>query len=157
MWGNKLQEDTQEGPTAVFPLFIKFTILLSWMTFISFVLKPPTCLLYSFSLIMTLILCHREILKPSEENFYKQINQSNCILLVRACVLSCFSHVQFFTILWTLARRAPLSMGFSRQEYWSGLSCPPPRDFPNPGIKPASPALQADSLLLSHWGNPWGS
>ena len=48
-------------------------------------------------------------------------------------------------------------MGFSRQEYWSGLPCPPPGDLPNPGFKPAtlaSPALQADSLLLSHRGSP---
>jgi len=43
-------------------------------------------------------------------------------------------------------------MGFSRQEYWSGLPCPPPGDLPHPGI--TSPALQADSLLLSHGGSP---
>ena len=52
----------------------------------------------------------------------------------------------------------PLSMEFSRQEYWSGLSCLPPGDLPNQGIKPISPmspALQADSLLMSHWGNHW--
>ena len=42
--------------------------------------------------------------------------------------------------------RVPLSMGLPRQEYWSGLPCPPPRDLPNPGIKPRSPTLQADSL-----------
>ena len=47
---------------------------------------------------------------------------------------------------WTIARQASLSMGFSRQEYWSGLSFPSPGDRPNPGIKPRSPALQADSL-----------
>ena len=55
--------------------------------------------------------------------------------------------------LWTIAHQAPLSMGFPRQEYWSGLPCPPPGDLPNPGIKPGSsesPALLADSLLLSH-------
>ena len=46
-----------------------------------------------------------------------------------------------------LARQAPLSMGFSRQEYWSGLPFPSPGDLPEPGIKPGSPALQADSLL----------
>ena len=44
---------------------------------------------------------------------------------------------------WTVACQAPLSMGFSRQEYWSGLPCPSPGDLPDPGIKPASPALQA--------------
>ena len=48
---------------------------------------------------------------------------------------------------WTVARQAPLSMGFSRQEYWSGLPCPPPGALPNPGIEPRSPTLQEDSLL----------
>ena len=50
--------------------------------------------------------------------------------------------------LWTVARRVPLSMGFSRQEYWNGLPCPPAGDLPDPGVKresPESPALQADS------------
>ena len=57
--------------------------------------------------------------------------------------LSC---VWLFATLWTVARQAPLSMGFSRQEYWSGLPCPPPGDLPNPGIEPGSPTLQANSL-----------
>ena len=48
---------------------------------------------------------------------------------------------------WTVAHQAPLCMGFSRQEYWSRLPCPPPGDLPNPGIEPRSPTLQADSLL----------
>ena len=48
---------------------------------------------------------------------------------------------------WTVAHQAPLSKGLSRQEYWSGLPFPSPGDLPNPGIKPKSPALQADSLL----------
>ena len=47
---------------------------------------------------------------------------------------------------WTVAHQAPLSVGFSRQEYWNGLPCPPPEDIPNPGIKPGSPEMQADSL-----------
>ena len=47
---------------------------------------------------------------------------------------------------WTVAHQAPLSMGFSRQEYWSGLPFPSPGDLPNPGIEPRSPILQADSL-----------
>ena len=55
------------------------------------------------------------------------------------CILSHFSHVQLFVTLWTVARQAPLSMGFSRWEYWSGLPCPPPSgDLPDPGIKPKS-------------------
>ena len=50
--------------------------------------------------------------------------------------------------------QAPLSRGFPRQKYWSGLPFPPPGDLPDPGIEPASPALQADSLPLSHRGSP---
>ena len=57
------------------------------------------------------------------------------------------SHVQLFATLWTVAHQAPLSMGFFRQEYWSGLSFPSPGDLPNPGIEPRSPALQADALI----------
>ena len=53
---------------------------------------------------------------------------------------------------WTVARQAPLSVGCSRQGYWSGLPCPPPGDLPNPGTEPGSPALQAELLPLSHWG-----
>ena len=64
------------------------------------------------------------------------------------------SHVQLFATPWIVACQvAPLSMGFSRQEYWSGLLFPPPGDRPDMGIKPESPmvpALQADFLPLSH-------
>ena len=56
------------------------------------------------------------------------------------------SHVQLFATLWTIAHQAPLSMGFPRQEYWSGLPFPSPGDLPHPGIKPGPPTLQADSL-----------
>ena len=55
---------------------------------------------------------------------------------------------------WTVACQAPPSIGFSRQEYWSGLPFPSPGDLPNPGIEPRSPALQADSLLTELWGKP---
>ena len=66
------------------------------------------------------------------------------------CMLS---RVHLFVTLWTVVCQAPLSVGSSRQESWSGLSFPPPGDLPNPGIEPASPALQEDSLPLSHQGN----
>ena len=62
-------------------------------------------------------------------------------------MFSHFNRVQLFATLWTIAHYAPLSMGFSRQEYWSGLPFPPPGDFANPGIEPMSPvfpALQED-------------
>ena len=63
--------------------------------------------------------------------------------LLAACMLSC---VTLCATPWTVARQAPLSVEFSRQEYWSGLPFPSPGDLPNPGIKPKSPALHADSL-----------
>ena len=53
------------------------------------------------------------------------------------------SHVRLFAIPWTITHQAPLSMRFSRQEYWCGLPFPPPGDLPIPGIKPASPAFPA--------------
>ena len=56
------------------------------------------------------------------------------------------NHVQLFATPWTVAYKAPLSMEFSRKEYWSGLPFPSPGDFPDPGIKPRSPALQVDAL-----------
>ena len=77
--------------------------------------------------------------------------------LVHEYMLSLFSHVRLFVTLWTVAHQAPLSMGFSRQEYWSGLPCPPPGDLSDPGIEPESPvapALMVDSLPLSHQGSP---
>ena len=78
-------------------------------------------------------------------------------ILPCAAVLNHFSHVQLFATLWTVVHEAPLSKGFSRQEYWSGLPCPPPGGLPDPGIEPASPvtpALQVDSLLLNHLESP---
>ena len=64
------------------------------------------------------------------------------------------SRVSLFVTLWTVAHQAPLPMAFSRQEYWSKLSFPSPGNLLNPGIKPRSPALQADSLLSEPPGKP---
>ena len=85
----------------------------------------------------------------------------------RACVCVCvcvcaqalshFNRVQLFVTLWTVAHQDPLSMGFSRQEYWSGLPYAPSGDLPDPGIKPASlmsPALTVGSLPLAPPGKP---
>ena len=55
---------------------------------------------------------------------------------------------------WTVAHQAPLSMGFSRQEYWSGVPFPSPGDLPDPGIEPRSPALRADALTSEPPGKP---
>ena len=69
-------------------------------------------------------------------------------------LISHFSRVQLVETPWSAGCQAPWSMGFSRQEYWNGLLCPPLGDLPNPGIKPASPALQADSLPSEPAGKP---
>ena len=64
------------------------------------------------------------------------------------------SRVRLSATQWTVARQAPLSMGFSGQEYWSGVPFPSPGDLPNPGIEPRSPALQADALSSEPPGKP---
>ena len=66
------------------------------------------------------------------------------------------SHVRLFATTWTVAYQAPPSMGFSRQECWSGLPFPSPGDLPNPGIEPRSPALEADALPSEPPGKPTG-
>ena len=74
---------------------------------------------------------------------------------MHAYILSCFSCVQLFVTPWTIAHQAPLSMGFSRQEYWSGLPCPFPRDLPDPGTEPESlmsPALAGEFFTTSTTG-----
>ena len=67
-------------------------------------------------------------------------------------VLGC---IQLFVTLWTVAHQALLSMGFSRQEYWSRWPCPSPGDLPDPEIKLGCPALHSDSLPLRHLGRPY--
>ena len=64
-------------------------------------------------------------------------------------------YVQLFATLWTVAYQAPLFMGFSRQEYWSGLQFPSPGDLPDPGIEPGSPTLLADALPSEPPGKSW--
>ena len=87
-----------------------------------------------------------------------RVSQKLRVYTRSVCMLSCFSCVRLFVILWTVTCRDPLSLGFSRQEYGSEMPCPPPGDVPDPGINPAppvTPALQTDSLPLSHGGKPY--
>ena len=79
---------------------------------------------------------------------------SHQIMAVKSESVRC-SVVSVFVTPWTVACQAPLSMEFSRQEYWSGLSLPFPGDLPDPGTEPRSPALQADSLITKLRGNPF--
>ena len=97
--------------------------------------------------------------KPSNQNLnsgYSDFIFSSLVYSpVCACMLSRFSCVWVFATLWTIACQAPQSMRFSRQEDWSGLPCSPPGNLPDPGIESMSPALQVDSLLLSHQESPY--
>ena len=81
-------------------------------------------------------------IEKQEEKYLPQ-----CVCLVaQSCLTLCDPM--------TVAGQSPLSMGFSRQEYWCGLPCTPPGDLPNPGTEPRSPALQADSLPSDPPGMP---
>ena len=71
---------------------------------------------------------------------------ANNVIISHKVKVKSLSRVQLFVTPWTVTHQAPLSMGFCRQEYWSGLPFPSPGDLPNPGIEPRSPALQADAL-----------
>ena len=82
--------------------------------------------------------------------FKSLMNISECVFL--SFFLSVAKLCPILATPWTVACQAPLSMGFSRQEYWSGLPFPPPGDLPNPGTKPGSPVLQADSLMTELCG-----
>ena len=75
-------------------------------------------------------------------------------LRFRGISVCMFSHLRLFATPWTLACQAPLSMGFSQPEYWSGLPFPLPGFIPDPGIEPKSPALAGRFFSMSHWENP---
>ena len=88
------------------------------------------------------------------------VKRQGWYVCMHVCVLSRFSHVQLFETLWTIAYQAPLSVGFSRQESWSGVPCPPPGNLLNPGIEPSLCLSlchlhwQAGSLQLAAPGKP---
>ena len=88
---------------------------------------------------------------PYFQRYFLPKNDGLLTCKVSVCILS---HVGLFAMLWTVAHHPPLSMGFSRQEYWSRSPFPPPGDLPDPGIKPRSPALQVDSLPSEPPGKP---
>ena len=77
---------------------------------------------------------------------YLLLVQPGKLHLPNVCVCWLLSHVQLFATPWAVASQAPLSMKFSRQEYWSGSPFPSPGDLPDPGIEPGSPSFEANSL-----------
>ena len=91
-------------------------------------------------------------LQHCRQILYCLSHQGSPVLLL--LLLSHFSHVRLCATPETEAHQAPLSMGFSRQEHWSGLPCPLPGDLPDPGIEARSPTLQADALPSEPPGKP---
>ena len=109
--------------------------------------------------IFTQILCSHKIYSNSEnKHLCGVITHSRHGVSMHVCVLSRFSCVRLFATLWTVIHQAPLSMGFSRQEYWSGLPFTSPGDLPNPGVEPVSltsPALSTGFFTTSStWESP---
>ena len=110
---------------------------------------------------MHITMLRREIVCVSPQQLIAKRYKGLLVLFLQylcLCVLSQFSHVQLFATLWTVACQTPLSMGFSRREYWSGLPCLPPGDLPDLGIKPLSlmsPVLAAAATAAkSHQSCP---
>ena len=81
--------------------------------------------------------------KVTSDGFYTLTNFFPLHVEIRACVLSHFSCIQLSVTPWNVAHQDPLSMGFSWQENWCGLPCPPPGDLPSPGTEPVSPVFPA--------------
>ena len=111
-----IQISNQESSSSIYPGKILFSLI-----------KKNTLYSLFYSLIM----------------FRRRRTVSFHSYLLAVCVLSC---VWLFVTAWIVARQAPLSMEFSRQEYQSELPCPPPGDLPNPGTEPSSPALKGGFL-----------
>ena len=102
--------------------------------------------------------CQGSILSPCLFNLHaKSVCVCGCVCVCGyVCVWAeSFSHAPLFVTPWTVAHQVLLSMEFSRQEYRSGLPFSSPRDLPDPGIKPRSPALQTDSLSNELQGKPY--
>ena len=104
------------------------------------------------ALILCLLSWLRKLILSTDEKVdmwteTQEQSQQRSMLKCCAVLSQSLSHVCLFATSYTVAHKAPLSCGFSRQEYWSGLPCPFPGDLPCPGIKPRSPSLQGDSLL----------
>ena len=112
-----------------------------WVPFGASPLSPDSCVLPLcprgfWKKVLLANMAHLQ--KSFSEPCFNPLKTSCLYSRVCTCVLSHFSRVWLFATLWTVAHQASLTMGFSRQEYWSGLPCPPPGDLPNPGIEPMS-------------------
>ena len=128
------------GAPLIFRLGLWTSRGVTWLTIQRFRLRSPNPVLFA----------QLEVRQVTRK--ISRLDKQDGYVLVHACMLSCFSHVWLFVTLWTEAHQAPLSMEFPRQGYWSGLPSPPPRDLPDPGIKPMSlmsPALAGGFFTTS--------
>ena len=144
------------------------TSVLYWQNFVSlcpalFCTPMQICLLLHVSLdfLFFIPISYDEkdffVVRRSWRSPWNQTTSISLALVFGEQYCKLFSRVRLPAIPQTGDHQAPLSMGFSRQEQWSGFSFPSPEDLPDPGIKPGSPALQADSLPFELQGNPiWG-
>ena len=119
-----------------------------WVTYV-IVLKPSICSAHRISTRNASYLCSYHFC----HNLWRIFKRFCVASLSLSLSLVAKSYLTLATT-WTAARQAPLSMGVSRQESWSGLPFPSPEDLPDPGIEPGSPALQADSLRTELQGKP---
>ena len=94
-------------------------------------------LLFQFGFVLFPFLLWLPRLRLPNICWLEEVRVGTLVLLL--LILSCFSHILLFAIRWSVVCQAPLSTGFSRQKYWSGLPFPPPGDLPDPGIEPSSP------------------
>ena len=105
------------------------------------------CIIFSFCVVISLGLIPRAgITSLDSDQLREKHKHFPMMVMCRVCVCESLSRVRIFATPRTIAHQAPLSMGFSRQTYWSGLPFSSPGDLPDPGIEPGSPVLQADSL-----------
>ena len=113
---------------------------------------------FSVSMVVFPQLSSLQYVGVPEGSAFKSLVFYLCSLPRISCGLEAksLSHVRLFATGWTVAYQASLSMGFSRQEYWSGLPLPSPGDLPDPGIEPGSPASEADALTSEPPGNSLG-
>ena len=133
----------------------KLNILLPYnlrMSFLGIYLKEVKTYLHKSTCIWMLVAALFIITKTEinhQSSVGEQVHKLQYIQIVKSLIC-----VRLFATPWTGAHQAPPSMGFSRQEYWSGLPFPSPGDLPDPGIEPRSPALQADALTSEPPGKP---
>ena len=95
-----------------------------------------------------------QLKKKTQKSTCHSENRRPCVRQLRPSMLNGFGCVWLFATPWDAAHQAPLSLGFSRQEYRNELLCPPPGHLPDPGAEPRSPALWQILYLLSHQGRP---